>query len=225
VSYFRQALRQHLFPNPMPEDEGENRRDLMEEPLWKKGKKEREAAKAQPEPWPESPERPEGEPDPGDDVPESPPEPNPYAVAEPSGAIPYYARPSLESEVQMTTGQQLFTDAPVEAPSLPPVQASAVPRLDGTRFVAGPGNLVVRPFPERTHTDGGLEIPENARERQRFGVVLSSSTPRMRPGDTVGYSRHAGHDIDTATGTVCILRKDEVLVTLWRPWWKRLFGR
>jgi co-chaperonin GroES (HSP10) len=125
----------------------------------------------------------------------------------------------------MTTGQQLFEDAPVAAPSLPPVQASAVPRLDGTRFVAGPGNLVVRPFPERTHTDGGLEIPENARERQRFGVVLSSSTPRMRPGDTVGYSRHAGHDIDTATGTVCILRKDEVLVTLWRPWWKRLFGR
>jgi co-chaperonin GroES (HSP10) len=200
----------------------------MEEPLWKKGKEEREAAKAKPdavEPWPESPERPGGEPEPDEAEVAGLPEPNPYAAPEPSDAIPYYARPTLEREVEMTTGQHLFGDAPVAAPSLPPVQASAVPRLDGTQFVAGPGNLVVRPFPERTHTDGGLEIPENARERQRFGVVLSSSTPRMRVGDTVGYSRHAGHDIDTATGTVCILRKDEVMVTLpRRPWWKRLFG-
>lgn len=62
----------------------------------------------------------------------------------------------------------------------------------------------------------GFIIPENAREKPQFGVVIHSGPgtpekPNMtKPGDTVFYGKYAGIEIEIDTEKYLIMREADI---------------
>lgn len=84
--------------------------------------------------------------------------------------------------------------------------------------------VIVRRDPEKTHTVMGMEIPDQAREKQNRGSVIAVGDGRivsgslvlipltLRVGDEVLFNKFAGTPLDEDKDPdVVVLREDEIL--------------
>jgi chaperonin GroES len=82
--------------------------------------------------------------------------------------------------------------------------------------------LIVQRVEAPTTTEGGLLVPEMAKEKAQEGFVLSVGAGRLgpdgtqmpmsvKPGDRVFFGKYAGTEITISRVTYLILREDEVL--------------
>lgn len=86
-------------------------------------------------------------------------------------------------------------------------------------------HVVVRPEQAETMTEGGLIIPETAKEKPMQGEILAVGPGRIEPGvgtvvpavsvgDTVLFGRFAGTEVVLDDVRVLILREEDVLGVL-----------
>lgn len=82
--------------------------------------------------------------------------------------------------------------------------------------------ILVRPKEQDERTQGGIIIPDVAKERPREGLVLEVGTGRLledgslrplqvEPGDMVLFAKYAGSDIELGGEKLLILSEAEVL--------------
>lgn len=57
--------------------------------------------------------------------------------------------------------------------------------------------ILVKPFEPSEKTEGGIVIPEVAKEKALSGVVVAvgPTVPTAKPGDVIYYTRYAGSDV------------------------------
>lgn len=91
-------------------------------------------------------------------------------------------------------------------------------------------NVLVKPKEVEEKTDGGLWLPEQAREKEEFarmeGTLIAASPAafffegwpdnradeRPKVGDTVMFSRYAGERITGGDGATYFLMKDKAII-------------
>ena len=82
--------------------------------------------------------------------------------------------------------------------------------------------VLVKPVEEEMVTEGGIYLPETAKERPMRGTVVAVGPGRrldngkraemsIRKGDTVVYGKYAGSEIEIKGEEHLILRESEVL--------------
>ena len=73
-------------------------------------------------------------------------------------------------------------------------------------------HLVVLDVAERTTSDGGIIIPESAKEKPGRGeVVAVPADSQLQVGDFVLYGKYAGHEAEDGDTTYRILDEEDVL--------------
>jgi chaperonin GroES len=81
--------------------------------------------------------------------------------------------------------------------------------------------LIVRRAPEVTHI-AGLEVPDQAREKQNLGTVVKAGAGRfiqstqlcpllVQEGDEVLFNKFAGFPLEGDDPDLVVLREDEIL--------------
>jgi chaperonin GroES len=82
--------------------------------------------------------------------------------------------------------------------------------------------ILVKPVEEETKTSGGIFIPDTAKEKPTKGTVIGIGTGRItkegnvipmevKIGDTVMYSKFAGHEVKVNNEEHVILKEEDVL--------------
>jgi len=76
--------------------------------------------------------------------------------------------------------------------------------------------LVIEPVDAESWTRGGLIIPINADDTCRSGIVtaVGPDANGIEPGDKVLFPRDAGHNVRLGSGTVKVLRRDELIARI-----------
>jgi chaperonin GroES len=85
--------------------------------------------------------------------------------------------------------------------------------------------LVVKPDDPMEVTDGGIVLPDNAREKQIRGRVLAAGPGKLldsgkrgqmsvRKGDSVYYGKFAGTEIELEAENLVVLHEDDVLAVV-----------
>lgn len=81
--------------------------------------------------------------------------------------------------------------------------------------------VVVKPEPADEKTEGGLYIPDTAKEKPQRGTIVAVGPGRVengtkidmsvQEGDTVLYGKYAGTEISLGTDDVLIMRESDIL--------------
>ena len=80
--------------------------------------------------------------------------------------------------------------------------------------------IVVKPAPAEEKTQGGIIIPETAKEKPQKGEVVAVGPGKedvkmtVKKGDTVLYGKYAGQKVELNGDEFLIMREDDVLVIL-----------
>jgi chaperonin GroES len=76
--------------------------------------------------------------------------------------------------------------------------------------------VVVEPLEEESWTRGGLIVPINADEPCRSGIVTAAGPDAagVEPGDKVLFPKDAGYSVRLTTGTVKVLKRDELIARI-----------
>jgi chaperonin GroES len=76
--------------------------------------------------------------------------------------------------------------------------------------------VVVEPLAEESWTRGGLIVPINADEPCRHGIVTATGPDvgGIEPGDKVLFPKEAGYSVRLTTGTVRVLKRDELIARI-----------
>jgi chaperonin GroES len=106
--------------------------------------------------------------------------------------------------------------------------------LNASRFSNGPHTMKLTPLGEnvivqrvdaKETTEGGIVLPDSARERPAEGVILSVGDGRLLPdgsrhplqvreGDRIVFISYAGSDIEVNGETLLIMRESDILAVL-----------
>jgi chaperonin GroES len=88
-------------------------------------------------------------------------------------------------------------------------------------YTPAPGRLIVEALEQRAVTEGGLYLPETAKERPQLGKVVAYTPGRTDDGvvkealcsvgDTIFHSKYGGTEVKIDGGDFLILREDDVL--------------
>ena len=77
--------------------------------------------------------------------------------------------------------------------------------------------VIIKPFPAEEKTEGGIIIPDTAKEKPRKGTVMASGKGlkdlpnETKPGDTVLYGKYAGTEIIYENEEYLIMSEGEIL--------------
>ena len=82
--------------------------------------------------------------------------------------------------------------------------------------------IVIRRDEEQDKTDGGIFLPDNAREKVNRGTVVATgegklnddgtrSAPQVEPGDIVLFSKFGGDDLRIGDQEWLLIRESEIL--------------
>ena len=76
--------------------------------------------------------------------------------------------------------------------------------------------LVIEPGDAESWTRGGLLIPANAEESCRSGIVtaVGPDAAGIEPGDKVLFPRGAGYEVRIGSGSVKVLRREELIARI-----------
>jgi chaperonin GroES len=84
-----------------------------------------------------------------------------------------------------------------------------------------PGRLIVKPLEKTERTEGGLYLPESAKERPQLGEVVAYTVsrrddgkpnePMCKVGDTIFHSKYGGTEVKIGGEDFLILREDDIL--------------
>ena len=88
-------------------------------------------------------------------------------------------------------------------------------------FTPAPGRLIVRSLEKTEKTEGGLYLPESAKERPQLGEVMAyvpsrrddgkPNEPLCKVGDTIFHSKYGGTEVKIDGEEFLILREDDIL--------------
>lgn len=77
--------------------------------------------------------------------------------------------------------------------------------------------VIVKPFPAEEKTEGGIIIPDTAKEKPRRGTVMASGKGlkdlpnETKPGDIVLYGKYSGTEITHEKEDYLIMRESDIL--------------
>ncbi|MEO1516395.1 MAG: co-chaperone GroES [Bacteroidota bacterium] len=80
--------------------------------------------------------------------------------------------------------------------------------------------VVVKPAPAEEKTQGGIIIPDTAKEKPQKGEVVAVGPGKdgnlmtVQVGDTVLYGKYAGTELNFEGADYLIMREDDILVVL-----------
>ena len=77
------------------------------------------------------------------------------------------------------------------------------------------GYILVKPFPSREKTAGGIYLPDNAQEKLQEGEVIrmaEDATDEVAVGDRVVFREFGGTEVDSDGETYRLLTEDDLLV-------------
>jgi len=80
--------------------------------------------------------------------------------------------------------------------------------------------VVVKPAPAEDKTEGGIIIPDTAKEKPQRGEVIAVGPGKegnlmtVQVGDIVLYGKYAGQEINHKGTDYLIMREDDILVIL-----------
>lgn len=78
--------------------------------------------------------------------------------------------------------------------------------------------IIVEPTEEITKTAGGIYIPDNAKEKQSKGKVVSIGekveTKELKAGDEVVYSKYAGTEFEIDSKKYLVVKEADILAKL-----------
>ncbi len=80
--------------------------------------------------------------------------------------------------------------------------------------------VVVEPFEPEEKTEGGIIIPDTAKEKPQKGKVVAVGPGKkdqkmtVKEGDVVLYGKYAGQEVHYDGKDYLIMREDEILVIL-----------
>ncbi|MGA1583362.1 MAG: co-chaperone GroES [Saprospiraceae bacterium] len=80
--------------------------------------------------------------------------------------------------------------------------------------------VVVKPAPAEDKTEGGIIIPDTAKEKPQRGEVIAVGPGKegnlmtVQVGDVVLYGKYAGQEINHKGTDYLIMREDDILVIL-----------
>lgn len=80
--------------------------------------------------------------------------------------------------------------------------------------------IVIEPVPEQSISQGGIIIPDSAKEKPIRGVVMSCGKGRkdepvtVKIGDIVLYGKHAGSEIEIDSKKYLIMREADILAII-----------
>jgi chaperonin GroES len=88
-------------------------------------------------------------------------------------------------------------------------------------YTPAPGRLIVEPLEKREVSEGGIYLPESAKERPQLGRVVAYTPGRGKDGkpleaivgvgDTIFHSKYGGTEVKIDGADFLILREDDVL--------------
>jgi chaperonin GroES len=88
-------------------------------------------------------------------------------------------------------------------------------------YTPAPGRLIVEALEQREVSEGGIYLPESAKERPQLGKVVAytpgvfddgrSKDPLCSVGDTIFHSKYGGTEVKIEGADFLILREDDVL--------------
>lgn len=76
--------------------------------------------------------------------------------------------------------------------------------------------IVVQPDQELEKTKSGIYIPEQAKEKQQKGTVISvgGQVREIKPGDKILFGKYSGSEVEVNGVLYLIFREDDVLGVL-----------
>lgn len=80
--------------------------------------------------------------------------------------------------------------------------------------------VVIKPAPAEEKTQGGIIIPETAKEKPQMGEVVATGPGKdgksmtVKKGDKVLYGKYAGQELSYEGEDYLIVREDDILVIL-----------
>ncbi len=80
--------------------------------------------------------------------------------------------------------------------------------------------VVIKPAPAEEKTEGGILIPDTAKEKPQKGTVVAvgpgkdGNQPTVQVGDVVLYGKYAGQELTFEGEDYLIMREDDILVIL-----------
>ena len=88
-------------------------------------------------------------------------------------------------------------------------------------YTPAPGRLIVEPLEQKSVSDGGIYLPESAKERPQLGKVVAYTPgrdkdgknlqPIVEVGNTIFHSKYGGTEVKIEGADFLILREDDVL--------------
>lgn len=88
-------------------------------------------------------------------------------------------------------------------------------------YTPAPGRLIVESLEQRDRSEGGIYLPESAKERPQLGRVVAYTPGRdkdgkateaiVKVGDTIFHSKYGGTEVRIESADFLILREDDVL--------------
>ena len=88
-------------------------------------------------------------------------------------------------------------------------------------YTPAPGRLIVEPLEQKDRSEGGIYLPESAKERPQLGRVVAYTPGRDKDGKTtpaivevgatIFHSKYGGTEVKIEGGDFLILREDDVL--------------
>jgi chaperonin GroES len=80
--------------------------------------------------------------------------------------------------------------------------------------------VIVKPFPAKQKTAGGLIIPDTAKEKPQKGEIVAAGPGKedikmtVKVGDVVLYGKYGGQELSYEGVDYLIMREDDILVIL-----------
>lgn len=90
--------------------------------------------------------------------------------------------------------------------------------MDDPKIAPLHDRVVVRPRPAETKSSGGIIIPDIARQRPQYGIVIAAGPGKkddpttVKPGNNVLFARNAGSEIPNTDWL--IMRESDILAVI-----------
>ncbi len=77
-------------------------------------------------------------------------------------------------------------------------------------------NVIVKRAAEEEASEGGIIIPDAAKEKPQQGTVMAAGDDceAIKPGDIVLFSKYAGSEINLGEGEFLLISEDDIQVIL-----------
>lgn len=86
--------------------------------------------------------------------------------------------------------------------------------IDPERLAPLKNRFIVKRCEDKHITDGGIMIPETAREKPSEGIVISGSTDQIKPDDRIIFHSFAGVEHNMGDMDVLILQEKDILAVI-----------